>query len=487
MLAALIPHEVVSFQKKTVFGMTPNLSLSWLATMRNTLSNSLHYPLSILLFLTLWICSPAAVVAETPPKLLAGDSVGLALFDRKVSLQLDAGATKGSEKLALIVESGKFARLNVFELQNPRRMVIDLYGKTPPRVREYTTPESNALSRVRIGTHLDRLRIVADLRDEFANAAEWHIVSNVLEIEFPQSAPAKVDASDTFGLISNEQPEILEVRSIVESGKEQPADLIVEEPKDVVRRDGLTPTILTAQRIMNTAVQTTVVPDNALVAFTPDSNTLELPELQRAVIDAHDVETTLLAREEIGTTPQREPAAELTEAIVKNHEEALAEDRQPVTTSTEIASIDEQDVRASIQLPTDAQENLHDESSPIKLAPEPEVGAVQALTSIQFDYHQEDRAPLVKFKLTEHPQFTLVRKSQELFSINIPDCTLQGTGLDLPFFPPHDFQGFLMIKAEPKGSGIRIEVNVDKGTQLVSYVRQNNIFLRATNASKKPS
>jgi hypothetical protein len=445
--------------------------------------------------------------------------VGLALFERKISLQLDDPVEGEGEKLSITVQTGKFSRLNVFELKEPRRMVIDLYGKTPQRSREYLTPKSSALERVRIGSHPDRLRIVADYRDKFARSAEWHIVSNILEVEFPQETQKSAKANSTFGVISTDQPEYLEPTVVSATSVTTGDDLAsapallptVPEPHlpsfpvtqsatmpheaEPVRSEtaqapspttpAIKPVVLTARRVLQQR-PATIAPEPQLPLYEEDVELLALPQLESVIPPSPekiaaaaallpDLETPpaddLIVESDLTPSPQIVTAmdVETTDSTPRDSTEKKEGIKAPPTTLLAEPTSSEEP-RMALRMP--AQE--------VTAAPEV-LG--QQLSAIEFHYHTKDKTPLLKFVLSERPVFTLVKNSNSRYTVSIPDCTLGKDYLSLPHFPPHNFRGFQMISAKSRKGKTEITISVDKGATLISYVRDTSIFLRADSPS----
>ncbi len=100
------------------------------------------------------------------------------------------------------------------------------------------------------------------------------------------------------------------------------------------------------------------------------------------------------------------------------------------------------------------------------------------LDGISFSYLDPGRRPAVRFRLTRRSKFSLLKKSERQYLLQIPRCAIRWSHLELPYFPPGDFKGFTMIVSEMQGSTLRISIGVDRGTALTALPAGNEIIVK---------
>jgi hypothetical protein len=106
-------------------------------------------------------------------------------------------------------------------------------------------------------------------------------------------------------------------------------------------------------------------------------------------------------------------------------------------------------------------------------------GLGNSLTGYRFDYLQPGRVPVVKILLAQpRAQVQMSKVDPKTYRIVIPGCTLAGTQLALPQFPPADFSGFAMVAAQQLEDRVEITISVDPGTTIGTFVRNNEIWVK---------
>lgn len=103
--------------------------------------------------------------------------------------------------------------------------------------------------------------------------------------------------------------------------------------------------------------------------------------------------------------------------------------------------------------------------------------AGQALRGITFDYLQ-DHVPVIKLALAEHPNFTIVRRTADLYQITFTDCGVAEPHLLLPYFPPFDFEGFNLVQAEKNRDGISISIGVDRDLRISAVAQGSEVWIQ---------
>jgi hypothetical protein len=125
--------------------------------------------------------------------------------------------------------------------------------------------------------------------------------------------------------------------------------------------------------------------------------------------------------------------------------------------------------------------------APFKSAQAENLGAAQdklVLFELSFDYltqvgdDGQGLIPTIRLSLNRRSPYRLVRSSPRLYLLEIPDCVLENTELELPQYAPQDFEGILSFKARQRQDGVVILIGVEEGTRILSFTRGNQIFVR---------
>jgi hypothetical protein len=101
----------------------------------------------------------------------------------------------------------------------------------------------------------------------------------------------------------------------------------------------------------------------------------------------------------------------------------------------------------------------------------------QLLKAIEFEYNKAENTPVVKLLLAFAPDFTLVKRSDTSYELSVSKCAVSGAHLLLPYFPPFDFEGINVLKAEQSGEATIIAVTVDRGVKLAATPNGSEIWL----------
>lgn len=116
--------------------------------------------------------SQNVIKPEFPENTISGNIEGVTFSGLKTSRTEHLG-----------VSGENTGAVSVFTLQNPDRAVIDLFGENVKR--SYTLPvNSNNITRVRIGKHDNKTRVVLDLQDNSLDTLQFSSNTNTVELKF---------------------------------------------------------------------------------------------------------------------------------------------------------------------------------------------------------------------------------------------------------------------------------------------------------------
>jgi hypothetical protein len=101
------------------------------------------------------------------------------------------------------------------------------------------------------------------------------------------------------------------------------------------------------------------------------------------------------------------------------------------------------------------------------------------LTSYRFDYLEPGRIPVLKLVLDKtRPQAQISKIDSKTYNIDIFNCSLSRPGLALAQYPPAEFRGFLLVSSTTLDNRLTITINVEAGTTLGTFVRNNEIWVK---------
>lgn len=103
--------------------------------------------------------------------------------------------------------------------------------------------------------------------------------------------------------------------------------------------------------------------------------------------------------------------------------------------------------------------------------------AFTKLTALGFESGLQGERSL-KLKFTRAVGYQLVRKSEDLYVLIVENANLVTPELALPHFPPQDYEGFVSVRAQVRGSQVRVFIYIEEGTHLLSVPYGSEIWLR---------
>jgi len=85
----------------------------------------------------------------------------------------------------------------------------------------------------------------------------------------------------------------------------------------------------------------------------------------------------------------------------------------------------------------------------------------------------------VRVALAQRPQFKLSRRDDRSYRLVINDCYMGAKEQQLPQFPPADFEGLTILRAEQVGTAVEVIIGTERGVKLASVSKNNDILIRA--------
>lgn len=379
--------------------------------------------------------------------------------------------TSGPLKIALSrIDKGKY-QLNikfpgvgadvepqVFVVENPTRLVIDIPGKFGKSAQSLNLKDSE-LSSLRLGLHPDKTRIVVDIKKassaEFSTKLEGEEVlvrfslavsTDDLfdDITEPDRSPTPLptilkkpevskDKDDEDETISKE--EISETELVKESEfskqaiKKKLAEL--ERVKEKAEKQVLpvsTPTPISAPKILATPTPVAAIKEEPAAILSPSPvPTLEVAPATKTIVSTGNTGPGETGLTETGPNTKTEPAV----------------------------------------------------TEPANTGPAKSVTAASAaVKSIYYQTLKNTRVPAVAMDVTGLNSYTLNKIKSDLYELVIENATLQGKHLTLPQFPPDSFQGFEVIIAKQEVGRVVVKIYTDENAKLFPFTSGGQLWVK---------
>jgi hypothetical protein len=148
-----------------------------------------------------------------------------------------------------------------------------------------------------------------------------------------------------------------------------------------------------------------------------------------------------------------------------------------ITTSAPLATITPESV---IEIDSNSQLeegviNEEEEEEIIKL----NSNSGSALTSLGFKYIDDaDKVPGIRVSFSSFTNYSLIRKSRDVYELIIPDSYLLDQNLNVPYFAPQDFESFISLKAQELDGNVVLTLLVEDGVRLITFPDGNDLYIR---------
>ncbi|MCB0310982.1 MAG: AMIN domain-containing protein, partial [Bdellovibrionales bacterium] len=133
---------------------------------------------------TLLLLSLYPLIGGAEERILEFEGAGI-----KISAYSD---TTPSEKLTLRVESSQVDNVEIFTVNEPNRLVIDLLGVQFKSHDEFSLKSNRFAERLRLGAHKNKMRLVLDLLGADFPKYLYRQKTGQLEIELGESGDSKI-------------------------------------------------------------------------------------------------------------------------------------------------------------------------------------------------------------------------------------------------------------------------------------------------------
>lgn len=158
--------------------------------------------------LTVVLAIPVITCAEPrEPRILSHTPITVPLKRQQMTMSFSTDSAT-QELLTVSTDNTDLSQLEVFEIPNPRRIVIDYPGNSARKNSLFMIKHAQAVKQVRIGLHPDKLRLVADMRSAYTSAYRWKVEGGRLSIFFPVA-----NSAETTGEVQQPEPPIAKAKT----------------------------------------------------------------------------------------------------------------------------------------------------------------------------------------------------------------------------------------------------------------------------------
>ncbi|RMD86482.1 MAG: AMIN domain-containing protein [Candidatus Dadabacteria bacterium] len=334
----------------------------------------------------------------------------------------------------------------VFEIDSPKRLVIDFKGTTIKRNKSFIV-KNEFIKKIRYGVHPDMSRIVFDLKKEQAIKPTFKVLHSKKSIEiFFNDASALASTGKKTQMeegvdIRTKERNLTRKIPLAKNNSFQPVTTgsqKVEQDQDTVRQLKL-----------------------HSVAKRAEKNSEATPSKGDVVVEKpKEVERIN------GSMTLKAKKLSLDKA---SHEQRLKYEASSHISQTST------DTKARIKVTKAEAENKANKADVEDLTK----GNFQvSVRDISFSYEGEGKLPVIKISLTERAPYAMLRTGQRAYRLTIPKAQFGNSNIALPHFPPQDFTGVTLINPEQNGDKVELFIGVDRGTKLISFLNGKEIWIK---------
>ncbi|MGI6681008.1 MAG: AMIN domain-containing protein [Bdellovibrionota bacterium] len=339
--------------------------------------------------------------------------------------------------IVLKANNPKISGVNKFALTNPARLVIDITGIKIGKSENINVTNVPQIKTIRLGGHPPyTTRLVIDLKSDVIPSYTTFLQQGELTVMIAKSLSETQASAQTFTQPTTQVPAKVETRPTLQDigGRAK-----LSEPNviKINRLDRIEDRIedrmqdRMQDRIENRieSVPTKAIASMPTTAMSPPSTSPSMQDGARRIEQAPTK-----------ASPTLVPAREMT---IKEAEKS--------------------------RVPLEQQANLGDSSQ------------IPCVLSAVFFDTDASNSSIVKISLNKKADFTISKASSELYKLTIPNCKLMSKNLELPFFPPPEFQNVIFIQAKENVDHVEVTIGVEENSVLNYLQRNSEIWIKPQN------
>jgi hypothetical protein len=318
-----------------------------------------------------------------------------------------------------------------FIVDNPTRIVIDIFG-IPSRTARGANIEVSTITKLRVGIHQDKTRIVLDspVKSGVNIHQEGTALSPTFVIVFEEDQPAQDqkenESSDTESKLKKQETAPAPTKEPTPSPTKEPTPVPTKIP---------TPKPTEVPTPVATEVPSTPMPIKEPTPELSDSKEEKDPK------KLGSVEDTLASGDLDSTQEERLPPA-------------------PPKETQSITQLEE-----SIKESEAKKKDIIDDGKAV-------------VKTIVFQTTSDNFISSIVVTATSLGAYTLNQTVPGEYELTITRSKLKGDHLMLPQFPPDSFKGFKYVKSEERDDSVVVSIFVTEGVRLSPYIAQDKLWVR---------
>lgn len=360
-------------------------------------------------------------------------------------------------------------RAEVFAVDNPLRLVLDVYARSAAAAPKAEVKDVN-ISSLRTGVHADKTRIVLDIRSEilphYKLSADETSGGVIVNFGFEAGRSSKEAQSvGRSALPAARQAQAPEVSQKAE-----------EEAKiDLKRKEAVVPKTAPASK------EEKLPPEEEPLAEPLDRKKIESELLKpQPLRDSSHTSDLPAAKGGVVALPRpEEPEQKILTAPTRSKEEEaeklLSGSKSPVfVVKGDSETSPTQDSGKS----ADESQQVAALTGKVSQTGKPLSGAM--LEGISYRTIENSGASAVVLNTKELETYSLSRSKANLYELILQNTKLAGSHLGHPQFPPEKFKGFEVVIARQKDDDVELKIHTESGVKLSPFRVKDEIWLKVS-------
>lgn len=365
------------------------------------------------------------------------------------------GNSENEIKVSLNFESTP-SKVSGFIVDNPTRIVLDVEG-VPSNTARNLTLQNNKISKIRVGIHNDKTRIVLDssILNGVSISQSGTPSAPVFTIAFENIPIKKLNAEENI-----KQEEVVRETSTPQpsiTSSTTPSISIPASPSQL--QEELAPEKKEMEKLIPEPTPLKLLEPKPVVSKEIDRELYK--DKKVLTLEEKENKTRVTSETE---TPTRETSSEI--IIKENTKEASIKAPPHIETSEATPPESKSITELERSLKKEIQGETHDSDGKI------------IIKSIVFQANSQDFISSVVVNASGIGAYVLNEKENSEYELILKESRLKGPHLSLPQFPPDSFKGFRYVSSSEVGSDTHIHIYVEQGIKLGAHIADGKIWVK---------
>jgi len=392
--------------------------------------------------------------------------------------------SQGEIKASILFESTP-SKVSGFIVDNPTRIVLDVEG-VPSNTARNLTLQNNKISKIRVGIHNDKTRIVLDssILSGVTISQSGTAIAPVFTISFGNLPAEELNAEEKVN------QEFTEVKPEIQGNEVR----VTTTPEP-----STTPSPSPSISNLATPSQQNDTPKTEkkeIQTPLPEPTPLKLPEPEVSKEFKTNIEKEVVTLEErenkvSGISEKESKVKESSSERIKTKDSSETSLESPETTPLKPEVKVERETEATTDITSpenETNEATPPESKSIKELEQSLKKEIQGeshdingkiiIKSIVFQANSQDFVSSVVVNASGVGAYVLNEKDNSEYELILKESRLKGPHLSLPQFPPDSFKGFRYVSSSEVGSDTHIHIHVEQGIKLGAHIADGKIWVK---------